>query len=566
MLTIGGNRARYTVTYAPIQINTAFNEQAVAEWNGTLNAVQNIQLPDGSQYSFTYDSGTGSGHYGEMTSMTLPTNGVVQFGWSNYFDSYQNVNRWLTSRTENGVQATFFTPSVITQCSQGGTGCQEQVRLTRPSGDEVLYQLTLNNGAWNTNASYYTGSVASGALLLSDANTYDFSNPCDSSCTGSSFITKTSTVRTYGATGWHTQSQYAFSNPQLGKPTSVKQWDFYGDSPSSIPARETDYGYSNSGFDLTSETVLDNQGTTAAVTNYTYGSSAIGTSGIVQHGSANGGGPFLQSISRWLNTSSSYLMTSFTSYDTGSVHTVVDARGNASGNPSQHTTTYDYDGTQSFVQTTTRPTTENGIPHVSTASYDFSSELVLRTDDENSHVQGSIYPTLYTYYTSGSNIGRLETVSPPQAGTTQYSYPSSLEVDTSTAQSGTASVVAQTITDSYGRDFQHIAGDVATETYYDSDGRVQCRTNPHYISQSSSTDGLTCFTYDGLDRPIGQTNPDSARRRFNIRRSVVMSRTKSGIKSNSTATCSETSKPYTSRTALASLSGPPTTLTMPSTK
>jgi len=497
VLTVGGARARYTVTYASVQMHTAFNEQAVTEWSGTLNAVQSIELPDGSQYSFTYDSGTSSGHYGELTSVTLPTGGTVQYGWSNYFDSYQNVNRWLASRTLGSGQTT-FTPSVLTQCSSGGTGCQEQVRMTRPSGDEALYVLTLNNGAWNTTTSYYNGSVASGTLQVTTQTGYNFSIPCDSSCTGSALITKSSETSSYGSAGWNTQTQYVFDNPQLGKPSKVKQWDFYGGSLPSIPNRETDYAYS--GFDMTSETLLDSQGSTAAFTQYQYGSTAIATSGIVNHGSVNGGGPFLQSIIRWINTSNTYLTTSFNSYDTGSVHTITD--------PRQHMTTLDYDSTQTFVQTTTRPTTQNGVAHIATASYDFSSGFITRIDDENSHAQGSIYPTTYSYYTSGSNIGRLMSVSPPQAGATQYSYPSANEVDTSTAQSSSVNLTTQDITDSYGRQIQHVGGSVATQLSYDANGRVYCRTSPYFTWRSSATDGSTCYSYDGLDRPTQLTNPD----------------------------------------------------------
>jgi len=61
VLTVGGNRVHYTVTTTLVSINTAFGEQAVSEWVGTLNAVQRIQLPDGTSYSFTYDSGQAQG-------------------------------------------------------------------------------------------------------------------------------------------------------------------------------------------------------------------------------------------------------------------------------------------------------------------------------------------------------------------------------------------------------------------------------------------------------------------------------------------------------------------------
>jgi hypothetical protein len=79
VLTVGGTRARYTVTTETINVNTYFQQSAVSEFSGTLTAIQSIQLPDGSSYSFAYDSGSlaGVGYYGELASITLPTGSTV---------------------------------------------------------------------------------------------------------------------------------------------------------------------------------------------------------------------------------------------------------------------------------------------------------------------------------------------------------------------------------------------------------------------------------------------------------------------------------------------------------
>jgi YD repeat-containing protein len=74
-----GTRVRYTVTTAQVTVRTYFLQSGVTEWPNTgfvgyLYPVQSIQLPDGTSYSFTYDS------FGEMTSMTLPTGGVIHYG------------------------------------------------------------------------------------------------------------------------------------------------------------------------------------------------------------------------------------------------------------------------------------------------------------------------------------------------------------------------------------------------------------------------------------------------------------------------------------------------------
>lgn len=78
--------------------------------------ITGIALPDGTSYSFGYDTGTTAGHYGELTSITLRTGGTVTYNWTNFSDSYGNVNRWVSSRVSGGGTWT-YTPSVIATCT-----------------------------------------------------------------------------------------------------------------------------------------------------------------------------------------------------------------------------------------------------------------------------------------------------------------------------------------------------------------------------------------------------------------------------------------------------------------
>ena len=133
-----GTRVRYTVTIASVPVATNFQQSDTYEWNPQtefLTPVQSIQLPDGSSYTFGYDS------YGELNSLTLPTGGVVQYGYSNFVDSSQTSNRWLTSRRLGSNPAMVFTPSVVTQCANYSTGCVEQEIVHQPNGDEWAYGL-----------------------------------------------------------------------------------------------------------------------------------------------------------------------------------------------------------------------------------------------------------------------------------------------------------------------------------------------------------------------------------------------------------------------------------------
>lgn len=493
VLTIGGARKRYTVTWGSFPVSTAFSEGGVAEWSGTINnAVTDIQLPDGSLYRFGYDFGTSPGAYGELTSMTLPTGGTVNYIWGNFFDSYQNVNRWLGQHISGGGTM-WFSPSVITQCSSGGTGCQEQ-DFVGGIGRGETYQLTLNNGAWNTT------TTTSGLVTI--ANTYDFSHPC-STCTGSMYINKSLETTALLDTHVVAQRQYIYASPQSGLVTADKEWDYYPYSgtiptlpPTSTPTRETDYNYTyNNGWLLQSQYLYDLNGAQAAGTSYTYTGNPTATSGIPQHMVTSG--PYLSSVSEWLNSSNSLVSTSYQLYDTGMVQSTTDADNNPP-------TTYGYDPSGTFVTSVTRPTT-NGVNHISQSSYDFSSGLITQETDENSQSIG------HTYFTSASdpNLGRPYQVSYPDGGVKTYSYPSSTEVDTVTAENGSTTISSAHVVDSFGRASQTVQGGISSETSYDGANRVDCITTKH-VSVSSSTDGSTCYSYDELSRATSVAQPDAS--------------------------------------------------------
>lgn len=501
-----GTRVRYTVTYAYYPISTAFNQPGVVEYqnnggNPPLSklAIQSIQLPDGSSYQFTYDT------YGEIQSETLPTGGVVNFGWSNYTDSYSNVNRWITSSTINNA-TTYYNPAVISTCNSLSTGCQESVTLQRPSGDATLYALTLDNGAWDVNTTIYQGGVAANQPKLASVDGYNFTQPCTiPGCAGAQNIYKSSEINTLPDANIATQVLSNYKYPETGQMTSWSQSDYYtvGSTPSGI--RSIQYTYN--GFDLIEEAHQDQNGTTVSDTKYNYNSSATATSGIVNHGTANAGGPYLTSVVKTNNTpnsnssvSSSVTLTR-TYDDTGAVLSSTDPNGNPP-------TTYKYDPTDTFVVETDKPNTS--VAHVTRTQYDPNSGAVLRTDDENSVANGQAYSVRYSYESVG---GRVSLIQYPDGGSTQYAYPSATEVDKTIAQNSTTSLTTQSIKDAYGRNYQTIAGGISSEIGYDGNGRKDSVTTKH-LSSASPTDGVTYTSYDTLDRVSTITNPDGSKKSF----------------------------------------------------
>ncbi len=508
-------RVRYTVTTAQVPISTQFQQSGVTEYqnNGgnpspTIPAIQSIALPDGSSYTFTYDG------YGELQSVKLPTGGTVTYGWSNYKDSYQNVNRWISQSTIDGY-TTQYTPSVITQCSGNGTGCQETVNVHRPSGDETVYTMTLNNGAWDTNTTVYQGAASANQPKSATVNTYDFSHTCASVvCNGAEYITKAYQTDSLPDAGLSTQTQTSYANPSTGQMTSLAQWDFYltGSTPSPNPTRQINYGYT--GFDLTSETHLDASGNTAASTTYRYTSTAVGTSGVVGHGMTNAGGPYLTSVTATNNAPAGSVTTRATYEDTGALLTTQDANGNP-------VTTYKYDPTHTFVTEINRPSTSTfgtSFSHISKASFDTNSGAILSSDDENSVANGQAYTVTYSYEPLA---GRLQKIQYPKAvptdaagGSQTYSYPNPNEVDVAVAQTSSTNITTAQVVDGYGRPIQTSSGGITSTKTYDLNGRLFTITNPS--TGSGVTDGTTYTYYDALDRVSSVRTPDNWTRTLQV--------------------------------------------------
>jgi hypothetical protein len=112
--TSESTQSLYTINYADIPLNTDFGESGVTECTTAANCmatvVTSILQPDGSMYTFLYDCyQTGNTacnspesqtyYYGTMTSMTLPTGGVITYQYENFTDAIGGVSHWLNSKS-----------------------------------------------------------------------------------------------------------------------------------------------------------------------------------------------------------------------------------------------------------------------------------------------------------------------------------------------------------------------------------------------------------------------------------------------------------------------------------
>jgi RHS repeat-associated protein len=541
VLTFQGNRARYTVTNETIPVQTNFKETLVSEFSGTMTVIQSIGFPDGTSYSFTYDAGG----YGELTGITLRTGGTVSYGYSNFFDSYQNENRWITSRkVDTGTW--FFSPAVITQCSSQGVGCKEKVTVTRPAinasgltsgrSDDIVYTFTLNNGAWNSQVDYYSGPSAAargrqGTLLATATTDFDFSSAC-TGCqqgVGAQYI-KALRQNTILPNGKSRKVEYTYDNAASGNLTAIKEWDYYPTSagPPAAPDRETDLTYvtdpaylqRNLSGKVASVVVKSGTGATQAQTQFFYDETQLAELDGVQghddtlfpHTMLTRGN--VTTVQRWLQGSGGAAdrwIATHEAYDQlGNLVSRTDALRN------QTLFTFDAANDYAYLTKVQSPSTNSTssssaaqTQHSVSMTYDFSSGLVASTTDENSQ------PTVFGYDT----IGRPTSATLPNQAQTTTSYPDAQTVVTTRPIDSSTSRVSYSHLDAFGRpDRTAVSNGEGSFDQQDScfDPRGELLFSSYPYQGSGLSGAKVCsgtgdsYVYDGLGRLAGVLHSDGS--------------------------------------------------------
>jgi RHS repeat-associated protein len=319
VLNSQGTTSRITVTTKQIPVHTLFLQSQVAEDQETITVLDQILLPSGDSYSFTYDQSTTDPN-GSFT----PGYGLVAGNYKNFVDPFGIVNRWATSTMDASIDY-LAGPGTI------------QATLTRNGGTEQLV-FTLNNGAWLTSATTRIGNT----VVQQVANTYDFSQTCPNPfinvvlnpCTGPAYIRLLKSVVSDG--GGTKQTLYGYDDPRFGNINLMQSWNYFpsGTQPAVTPDHQTVITMhpvigQNILNRIQSVTLEDGAGNPISQTKYDYDGSGLAnplhtvinndTSIGVNRGN-------LTQISQW--TGSSFL-TTILKYDTsGQLITVQDAAGN----------------------------------------------------------------------------------------------------------------------------------------------------------------------------------------------------------------------------------------------
>jgi RHS repeat-associated protein len=565
-----------------------------------ISVISKITLPNGLAYTFSYiDPATGQQNlFGEVMKITLPTGGYVRYKWTTI--AQYDPGPADPSPTGSGYVVNVDSRRVSDRyVSEDGTSGSEKhwaydytnslgVVVTDPLGNKEIH-LTLQtsgttcavSGTTNLNpppVDYGVEYMDPSGKILKKVS-YDYacdSGPVTSAQPGQNaspsldytpgprnnrLIRTTTTLMdtnqvTKSETDFgdcYTYSSFSsnFTDCRQG-PTQSREYAFGSGTPGSL-VRYTTYSYlhnSNSTYlnahiwDRVSQTsVYDASNNLFASTSMSYDTTSItGTSSVPQHDYTNystsnavRGNPTV--ISRWLNTTNSWLATTNYYNDVGNLVQTTD--------PGGHTYTLSYtdnftDGTnrnsQGYLTSVTGPTT-NSVSHIEGKQYLWYTGLTAAVCGQNapspasctnSYTPSSSSPVSdYAKYTYDS-MGRPYTVTHGDGGTTSFTFtePSSPSPSSRISVSSTSAIDSFTnltnavVIDGLGRVIQTQLtsdpdGTDYVDTVYDDVGRVSTGSNPHRGS-SATTDGVSTNNYDGFSRTVKVIPPDGSSSSNNI--------------------------------------------------
>ena len=540
VLNSTGGTSPFKVTTESIPVSTAFGQSGITECTTSCNitVVASFELPDSTSYSFTYDQGSTGAHYGTLTSMTLPTGGVINYTHSVKTDAYNDPYLFLGSYSLGSGSPWTYAPAVITSC---GTTCSQKVTVTQPdtNNDQEVYTFTMYHaGMWNTEADLYTGSASSGALLKTVKTVFT---------TTATTVepTQVTTTLPMPSGSLSKQIKITWDTSGFGNVMNLAEWLFQSTTFSSTADRTTSTTYlTNSNNNMvnkrTDVAVYSTLLGTLSETTTNYDEVATSSiTGVINHDDTNYGTSYTPrgnptSVVRSSEVTGVPNLKSVLAYDmTGQVTQVTDPNHNATG--LSYSDIFFNDGSTQ-TPTTASGTTNAYVTHITPPSpfnawsirfgYFLGAGKIANKTDQNSA------SSTFDYMDGGSSdyLDRAsKTVLP--VGWAAFSYPTTsgyeTEADkylgitnatpgTSCSPSGNSCRQDQLIVDSFGRaSTQVLVSDLegadTVTTSHDFASRVSSVTTPNR-STSDLTYGYDTYTYDGLGRAIEVVHKDTTAR------------------------------------------------------
>jgi len=524
----------------------------------SVNAITSIGLPNGTSYTFCYDSsgqcGTSSS-YGVIAKITFPTGGYVRFAYTTAespgYGSFANISEVVVSDAwvSDGVN-----PEAHWTYSYSASGGNLSSTITAPdrsftdySGSGFKFGL-INVYTDPTRPTYKETSHSTynyGATTPMESVATSYAGPLPGQIT---------TTRMDSSTYYQRQTRYSYDGYYNVVEKDESDWQTCTSpcspiaSPTWLRKTFTSYYYTQNPKWVTAHIVnkpyqvlvTDASGRPYSFVQYGYDETSVGGStGYTKHDDTNYG--LSSQLPRGNLTSEKHCMvlpstTGMTlanascsqwqpaiqhTYDlAGQPLSTKDADGNTTS--FSYTDSYTYGTppaqTDGYVTTVTNP-----LGYTNTYEYTYPSGQVTQSNDWN------LQPTGYGYSDPG-NMGRLTQTTYPDGGGVQISYDdASLPYITVTTTTGFSAGNTSKVTqyDGLGRACEtqltsDPAGADIVDTSYDGNGRVHSVSNPYRASSvspnhctqsaiSSTTNGVVTYaTYDGLSRLLTTTNQDSS--------------------------------------------------------
>jgi hypothetical protein len=445
-----GVTANYTISYVTKTVRTNFGCSGISEFGPTSESLVNeVTLPDGSYYEFTYEPTPGySGDVtGRVASVRLPTGGTISY---TYTGGNNSTGIECADGSTSGLQRT--TPdtssSYWSYSRTLGSGAASTTTITDPPGNETV--LTFQ-GIYETERQVYQGSI-SGTLLKTRYTCYNGSTtPCNSTA-----ITLPITGRAVTAqlppSSSNLESERVISYNTSGLVTEKDEYAYGSGAPGSI-VRKTLTSYASLGngiVDMPATVTIENSsGTVQAETTYTYDqTTVVATSGTPQHVSISGSRGNATTIQNLVSGSTSLTKT-FTYYDTGNVDVATDVNGG--------TTTYNYSSATATCGNAFASSISEAVSPLSKSfTWNCMGGVQLTSKDENSQTTTITYSDP-DYWRPASSTDPLnnQTIYYYQPNPT-YSYPFAIESSmTFSNNSGSSIVSSVRYLDSLGRTLYH---------------------------------------------------------------------------------------------------------------
>src|SRR4051812_3793399 len=504
--TSSNTPASVTVNYSTYTVQTAFGCSGVSEYGpASIPLASSVTMPDGSSYSFQYETtpGVPANVTGRVKSITLRTGGTISYvytGGNNGIECADGSTSGLSRTTMDGT----------TDYSRSGSGSAWTTTILdaslSPRNQTVINFQSAGAPAnfYETHRSVIQGT--SGTLLQTDTCYNSAAQPNCSTTTIGLPITE---IKGYTMLANGQQSLNDTLLNGFGLVSEVDEYDF-GTSPHGALLRKTLTNYANGlakglvGFPA-SITVQDGGGVQKAQQSFGYDeTTVVATTGVPQHAAITGSRGNQTSLTQWVSSTSSTLVSRFTYDDTGNVLTSTDPAGNQT-QFSYHDSFNDAVDRGSLAYTTqvTEPSTGSpSVSHILKAQYDPRTGVQTAAWDFNNN-EGT-----FTY----DALNRPLQINNPDGGQTSYTYSSATSISQNTKLTSSQTLSVTSTLDGLGRiSHQQLtsdpAGTTTADATYDVDGRTKTITNPHRTT-ASPTDGTTQFEYDALDRVTKITRPD----------------------------------------------------------